>query len=129
MPLKSKTLFVLASLANFEEHIIIDTKNWSTTCFSIAEMDRLYEFDAQSTALRIFTEHRTRAFHLPKKIESCEELWRRICTNMAQVQKGLNADTLKDDFDFKMPVSIANDMWQGFLRDRTRRRTLTAARS
>jgi hypothetical protein len=74
MPLKSKLLLVLVFLAIFVEHIIIDTKNWSTACFSIAEIDRLQELEAQATALRILTEQRTRTLHLPKKIESCREL-------------------------------------------------------
>jgi hypothetical protein len=59
MPLKSKLLLILVSLAIFVENIIIDTKTWSTTCFSMAETDRLQEFEAQATALRILTEHRT----------------------------------------------------------------------
>jgi hypothetical protein len=74
MQLKSKTLLVLAFLANFEEYMVIDTKNWSKACFRIGDMDRLKEFEAQTTALRIFKEHRTRTLHLQKKIESNREL-------------------------------------------------------
>jgi hypothetical protein len=54
--LKSKALLIVASLANFAEHIVIDTKNWSTECFGITETNRLKEFEAQTTALRIFVE-------------------------------------------------------------------------